>query len=109
MTFLLALCALLLRLIVLSHVSAVLWEGPRATGLDDLGVGWTPLPTGTPSGSLELVKRAGQYPITVCGFIGGNLGTVEFIRCFIKTATDIGSYSSYTGDMLERIFVCVVL
>jgi len=84
MTSMLALSALLLRLIVVTHVSAIPWEGPRATGVDDIAVGWTPLPTGTPNEWPDLVKRAGQYPITVCGFIGGDVGTVKFSPCYIK-------------------------
>ncbi len=85
MTFMLVQCALLL---VLSLVSAIPWEGPRATGVDDIDVGWTPLPTGTPNGSPELVKRAGQYPITVCGFIGGDVGTVKFIHSMLPQNGD---------------------
>jgi len=45
--------------------------------------------------------------------VGSSVGTWvrsnSFIPCFIKTATENGSCSSYTGDMLERIVVCVVL
>jgi len=85
MAFMLAQCLLLL---VLSHVSAIPWEGPRATGVDDIDVGWTSLPTGTPKGSPELVKRAGQYPITVCGFIGGDVGTVKFIYSMLYQNCD---------------------
>ena len=61
--------------IITSRVWAIPWEGPRATGVTDYGVGTTPLPTGT---SNDLVKR-GQYPITVCGFIAGDLG-MEWLR-----------------------------
>lgn len=106
MTFMFAQCVLLL---VLNHVSAIPWEGPRPTGVNDSDVGWTPLPTGTPNESPELVKRAGQYPITVCGFIGGDVGTVKFIHSMLDRNTDNGSWSSYTSNMLERIVVCVVL
>lgn len=109
MTSMLALCAMGLQLIVLGHVSAIPWEGPRATGVDDLGVGWTPLPTGTPGGSLDLVKRAGQYPITVCGFIGGDLSRgLLGSTLYIKNVTD-EAYSRHTGDLLERIILCMVL
>lgn len=63
---------LLLPLIVLSLVNAISWEGSRATEVDDVIVNRSTLPTGTQSESFEMVKR-GQYPMTVCGFIGGSL------------------------------------
>ena len=109
MTLTLVRCASLLPFVLLRHVSAVPWEGPRATGAADVGLGWTPLPTGTPRGSRERIKRAGQYPITVCGFIGGDLSTVLFVPVvFVRIATD-RTHCRYPRDLLERIILRVVL
>jgi len=63
----------LLLLIVSDFAIAIPWNGPRPTGVDIFGADWSPAPTSPPS-PLDLFRRAGQYPLWVCGFIAGNLG-----------------------------------
>ena len=55
-------------------VDAIPWSGPRPTDRAPLGAGWSPRPTGVVADPLNIFRRAGQYPLTVCGFIGGSLG-----------------------------------
>jgi len=54
-------------------VNAIPWHGPRPTGSHEVGADWSPRPTSVPSNPLALFRRAGQYPLWVCGFIGGDL------------------------------------
>lgn len=55
-------------------VGAIPWDGPPLTRSAQLGADWSPAPTDAFRSPLELFRRAGQYPLTVCGFIGGDLG-----------------------------------
>lgn len=63
-----------LLLLTFGSVNAIPWNGPRPTGSDELGVNWSPRPTGAIYNQFDLFKRAGQYPLSVCGFISGDLG-----------------------------------
>ena len=57
-------------------VHAIPWSGPRVTESAQWDHGWSPRPTGVVENPLDLFRRAGTYPLYVCGFIGGNVGEV---------------------------------
>jgi hypothetical protein len=65
-------------------VTALHWGGPISTRLNTYnGLGWTPKPTALVSqASLGIIKllRRQETRVNVCGYIGGDLGTVNALK-----------------------------
>ncbi|CZR56669.1 uncharacterized protein PAC_06558 [Phialocephala subalpina] len=65
----------LLILALLNLGTALPWQGPQPTQSATSTANWTPAPTSNPNDDisfLELVRRD-IYPVSVCGWIGGNV------------------------------------
>lgn len=72
-------------MIVLGYgVTGLHWGGPISTRLNTYnGLGWTPKPTaGISQASLGIIKllRRQETRVNVCGYIDGDLGTVNALK-----------------------------
>jgi hypothetical protein len=70
-------------------VAGLRWGGPISTRLNTYDVlGWTPKPTaGISQASLRTIEllRRQETRVNVCGYIGGDLGTVNALKTIQTT------------------------